>query len=54
MTGGTGTLGGLAARHLAATGRARRLVLASRSGPAAPGAAGLAADLAAGRHGRSR
>ena len=29
VTGGTGTLGGLVARHLAATGRARELVLAS-------------------------
>jgi acyl transferase domain-containing protein/NADPH:quinone reductase-like Zn-dependent oxidoreductase/thioesterase domain-containing protein/short-subunit dehydrogenase/acyl carrier protein len=47
VTGGTGMLGGLVARHLVATGRARRLVLASRSGPAAPGAPGLAADLAA-------
>ena len=47
VTGGTGTLGGLVARHLAVTGRAGRLVLASRSGPAAPGVAGLAADLAA-------
>ena len=47
VTGGTGTLGGLTARHLAATGRARQVVLASRSGPAAPGAAGLAATVAA-------
>ena len=47
ITGGTGTLGALVAGHLAATGRARGLVLASRSGPAAPGAAALAADLAA-------
>ena len=46
VTGGTGALGALTARHLAAAGQARRLVLASRSGPAAPGAAGLAADLA--------
>jgi NADPH:quinone reductase-like Zn-dependent oxidoreductase/acyl carrier protein len=46
VTGGTGTLGGLVARHLAATGRARVLVLTSRSGPAAPGAPRLAADLA--------
>ena len=46
VTGGTGTLGGLTARHLAATGRARRVVLASRSGPAAPGTAGLAAGIA--------
>jgi thioesterase domain-containing protein/acyl carrier protein len=47
VTGGTGTLGGLVAGHLASTGRARGLVLASRSGPAAAGAAGLAAGLAA-------
>jgi acyl transferase domain-containing protein len=47
VTGGTGTLGGLTARHLAATGRARQVVLASRSGPAAPGAAGLVAGIAA-------
>ena len=47
VTGGTGTLGGLTARHLAATGRARQVILASRSGPAAPGTARLAADLAA-------
>jgi acyl carrier protein len=40
-------LGALVARHLAATGRARGLVLNSRSGPAAPGAAELAAGLAA-------
>ena len=52
VTGGTGTLGGLVARHLAATGRARGLVLASRSGPQAAGAAGLAADLAAELAGR--
>ena len=47
VTGGTGALGGLTARHLAATGRARQLLLASRTGPAAPGAAGLAAGIAA-------
>jgi NADPH:quinone reductase-like Zn-dependent oxidoreductase/acyl carrier protein len=47
VTGGTGLLGGLVARHLAATGRAAEVVLASRSGPAAPGAAGLAAGIAA-------
>jgi candicidin polyketide synthase FscE len=46
VTGGTGMLGGLVARRLADTGRARGLVLASRSGSAAPGAAGLAAGLA--------
>jgi candicidin polyketide synthase FscB len=46
VTGGTGVLGGLVSGHLATTGRARGLVLASRSGPAAAGAAGLAASLA--------
>uniref|UniRef100_UPI0007853A20 type I polyketide synthase n=1 Tax=Herbidospora sakaeratensis TaxID=564415 RepID=UPI0007853A20 len=46
VTGGTGTLGGLVARRLAATGRAAGVLLTSRSGPAAPGAAALAADLA--------
>ncbi|HTF50115.1 MAG TPA: type I polyketide synthase, partial [Pseudonocardia sp.] len=35
VTGGTGTLGGLTARHLAETGRARHLLLVSRSGPGA-------------------
>ncbi|WP_307800976.1 type I polyketide synthase [Actinomadura violacea] len=48
ITGGTGVLGGLVARHLAGTDRARGVVLAGRSGPAAPGVAALAADLAAG------
>jgi NADP-dependent 3-hydroxy acid dehydrogenase YdfG/acyl carrier protein len=47
VTGGTGMLGGLVAGHLAGTGRARTLILASRSGPAAPGAPALAAALAA-------
>ena len=37
VTGGTGTLGGLVAGHLAATRLARALLLTSRSGPAAPG-----------------
>jgi NAD(P)-dependent dehydrogenase (short-subunit alcohol dehydrogenase family) len=46
VTGGTEVLGALAARHLAARGQARRLVLASGSGPAAPGAARLVARLA--------
>ena len=46
VTGGTGMIGALAAGHLAAAGRAAALVLASRSGPAAPGAAALAAALA--------
>ncbi|WP_281288446.1 type I polyketide synthase [Streptomyces paromomycinus] len=47
VTGGTGTLGGVVARHLAATGRASETLLLSRSGPAAPGAAALAARIAA-------
>jgi acyl carrier protein len=46
VTGGTGLLGGLVARHLAAAGRAARVVLASRSGPAAPAAASAAAAVA--------
>ena len=35
ITGGTGSLGALTARHLAANGRAWQVILASRSGPAA-------------------
>jgi malonyl CoA-acyl carrier protein transacylase len=46
VTGGTEVLGALVARHLAARSQAERLVLASRSGPAAPGAARLVARLA--------
>jgi acyl transferase domain-containing protein len=46
ITGGTGTLAGLTARHLVDTGRAKSLLLVSRSGPAAIGAATLAANLA--------
>jgi mycoketide-CoA synthase len=46
VTGGTGTLGALVARHLADTGRARGLLLTSRSGPAASGAPALAGELA--------
>ena len=46
VTGASGALGGLVARHLAATGRAARLVLVSRRGPEARGAARLAAELA--------
>ncbi|MFF0117277.1 beta-ketoacyl reductase, partial [Streptomyces prasinus] len=46
VTGGTGALGALTARHLAARG-SRRLLLLSRRGPDAPGAAELAADLRA-------
>ncbi|WP_051341809.1 type I polyketide synthase [Pseudonocardia spinosispora] len=46
VTGGTGMLGALVARHLAETGRAGRLTLVSRSGPVAEGAVLLAADCA--------
>ena len=45
VTGGTGSLGGLVARHLVASHGVRRLVLASRRGPAADGVADLVADL---------
>ena len=45
LTGGTGGLGALLARHLADRG-ARRIALVSRRGPAADGAAELVADLA--------
>ncbi|WP_157517701.1 SDR family NAD(P)-dependent oxidoreductase, partial [Micromonospora rifamycinica] len=45
VTGGTGSLGALAARHLVARHGVRRLVLASRRGPAAEGAAELVAEL---------
>ncbi len=47
VTGASGALGGLVARHLAATGKARHVLLASRRGPAAPGMAELAADIRA-------
>ncbi|MFJ9153086.1 SDR family NAD(P)-dependent oxidoreductase [Streptomyces sp. NPDC102270] len=46
ITGGTGTLGGLVARHLVARG-ARHLLLTGRRGEATPGAAELAAELTA-------
>ena len=46
ITGGTGALGGHVARHLARNG-ARHLVLVSRRGEQAPGAAELAAELQA-------
>ncbi|MDG4830622.1 SDR family NAD(P)-dependent oxidoreductase [Solwaraspora sp. WMMD1047] len=49
ITGGTGTLGGLVARDLAANGQAGHLLLLSRSGPDAPGAEQLRADVE--RHG---
>ncbi|HET6704181.1 SDR family NAD(P)-dependent oxidoreductase, partial [Amycolatopsis sp.] len=45
ITGGTGLIGGRTAAWLAERG-APRVVLTSRSGPAADGVAGLAADLA--------
>ncbi|MEU1245118.1 SDR family NAD(P)-dependent oxidoreductase [Micromonospora parva] len=45
ITGGTGTLGAAVARHLAGTYGVRHLLLASRSGEQAAGAAQLAADL---------
>jgi len=45
ITGGTGLLGGTVARHLAARHGVRGFVLLSRSGPEAPGAAELAAEL---------
>src|ERR1039457_2880554 len=46
VTGGTGTLGAIVARHLVSVHGAGELVLASRRGPGAPGAGRLAADLA--------
>ncbi len=47
VTGGTGGLGAVIARHLAAEHGVRRLLLVSRRGPAAPGAGALVAELAA-------
>ncbi|OPC78047.1 hypothetical protein B4N89_38185 [Embleya scabrispora] len=47
ITGGTGTLGALVARHLVAEHGVRGLVLLSRSGMAAPGAAELVCELGA-------
>ncbi|MER6807378.1 SDR family NAD(P)-dependent oxidoreductase [Streptomyces sp. NPDC000678] len=47
VTGGTGGLGAAVARHLADRHGVRRLVLASRRGPQAPGAEALAAELTA-------
>ncbi|WP_241840545.1 SDR family NAD(P)-dependent oxidoreductase [Frankia sp. CcI49] len=47
VTGGTGALGGLIARHLVTGHGVRRLVLASRGGPGAAGAAELTAELSA-------
>ncbi|MFD0774159.1 acyltransferase domain-containing protein, partial [Streptomonospora algeriensis] len=45
ITGGTGRLGALTARHLVQTHGCGRLLLLSRRGPDAPGAAELAAEL---------
>ncbi|MFJ2805918.1 type I polyketide synthase [Kitasatospora sp. NPDC087271] len=47
ITGGTGTLGALVARHLVTEHGVRHLLLTGRRGPDAPGAAELLADLAA-------
>ncbi|WFE39927.1 type I polyketide synthase [Micromonospora sp. WMMD998] len=47
ITGGTGALGALLARHLITTYGARRLLLTGRRGPAALGAAELRAELSA-------
>ncbi|MFF9087423.1 SDR family NAD(P)-dependent oxidoreductase [Streptomyces sp. NPDC014991] len=45
VTGATGTLGGILVRHLVTAHGARRLLLLSRRGEQAPGAAGLRAEL---------
>ncbi|WP_069164173.1 type I polyketide synthase [Nocardia altamirensis] len=47
ITGGTGGLGALVAKHLVAQHGARHLLLVSRRGPDAPGARELIAELAA-------
>ncbi|WP_043688448.1 SDR family NAD(P)-dependent oxidoreductase, partial [Streptomyces xylophagus] len=47
VTGGTGTLGAVFARHLVSAYGVRRLLLVSRRGADAPGAADLAAELGA-------
>ncbi|MFC5661357.1 type I polyketide synthase [Kitasatospora misakiensis] len=47
ITGGTGALGSLLARHLVTAYGARHLLLLGRRGPAAPGAAELTAELTA-------
>ncbi|MEV4096141.1 SDR family NAD(P)-dependent oxidoreductase [Streptosporangium saharense] len=45
ITGGTGTLGALLARHLVTEHGVRHLLLTSRGGPGTPGAAELVAEL---------
>ena len=45
ITGGTGTVGGLVARHLVVTHGVRHLLLVSRRGAEAPGATELVAEL---------
>ncbi|GAU67584.1 putative modular polyketide synthase [Streptomyces sp. NBRC 110611] len=45
ITGASGTLGGLVARHLVTEHGVRNLLLAGRRGPDAPGAAALEAEL---------
>jgi malonyl CoA-acyl carrier protein transacylase/acyl carrier protein len=51
ITGGTGGLGAMLARHLVRRHGVRRLVLTSRRGPAAPASTGLLEELtAAGAH----
>ncbi|MDC2952814.1 SDR family NAD(P)-dependent oxidoreductase, partial [Streptomyces heilongjiangensis] len=45
ITGGTGGLGALVARHLVTERGVRRLLLVSRRGPDAPGAAELVSEL---------
>jgi NAD(P)-dependent dehydrogenase (short-subunit alcohol dehydrogenase family) len=47
VTGGTGAIGAMIARHLVTEYGVRHLLLTSRRGPDAPGAAELAAQLAA-------
>ncbi|WP_405622712.1 SDR family NAD(P)-dependent oxidoreductase [Streptomyces sp. NBC_00076] len=47
VTGGTGSLGALVARHLVTEHGARNLLLTSRRGPDAPGARELTAELTA-------
>ncbi|WSM09418.1 SDR family NAD(P)-dependent oxidoreductase [Streptomyces sp. NBC_01716] len=47
ITGGTGALGAAVARHLVTRHEVRRLLLTSRRGPDAPGAAELAEELTA-------